>query len=80
MTVCEESVARCFVFQLQRIEEEARERMRRELQHRREMLLRRRDQNIERRLNLESLKNKQGLTKPWLFTYYVQWPRDAYER
>ena len=68
------------LLQLQRIEEEAHERMRRELQHRREILLRRRDQNIERRLNLESLKTKHGLSKSWLFTYYVQWPRDTYER
>lgn len=54
--------------------------MRSELQKKREMLLRRRDMNIERRHHLESLKTKQGITKSWIFTYYVKWPRDTYER
>lgn len=54
--------------------------MRAELQRKREMLMRRRDLNIERRHNLESLKTKQGITKGWVFTYYVTWPRETYER
>ena len=65
---------------MRRIEEEARERMRLELQRKREMLLRRRDQNLERRLHLDGLKTKQGITKGWVFTYYVTWPRETYER
>ena len=62
------------------MEEEARERMRQELQRRREMLMRRRDLNVERRKHLDGLKTRQGMTKPWVFTYYVSWPRETYER
>ena len=67
-------------FQLQKLEEEAREQMRLEMERRREMALKRREQNLERRSNLESVRQTQGLTRPWVFSYYVLWPREAYER
>ena len=66
--------------QLQAMEEEARDRMRQELERRREAALRRRDVNLERRSNLDGLKNGQGITKPWVFSYYVLWPRETYEK
>lgn len=66
--------------QLQRIEDEAREKMKQEMQRRRESLLRRREQNVERRKNLDGLKTKQAMTKGWVFTYYMHWPRETYER
>ena len=68
------------LLQLQKMEEEGRERMREELEARRELLLKRRDVNLERKANLDGIKRNQGLTKPWVFSYYVHWPRETYQR
>ena len=65
--------------QLQRLEEEAREQMKQEMEKRRDAALKRREQNLERRSNLESVRQSQGLTRPWVFSYYVLWPRETYE-
>ena len=54
--------------------------MKQEMEKRREAALKRREQNLERRSNLESVKHTQGITRPWVFSYYVLWPRESYER
>ncbi|XP_071826173.1 uncharacterized protein [Apostichopus japonicus] len=66
--------------QIQRLEEEARFKVRKELERRRARALRRREQNLEQQGHMNGLRRTQGMTKPWVFTYYVHWPRDTYER
>lgn len=68
------------IFQIQRLEEEARFKVRKELERRRARALRRREQNLEQQGHMNGLRRTQGMTKPWVFTYYVHWPRDTYER
>ena len=50
------------------------------MERRRELALRRREQNLEHRGHLEGIKQTQGLTRPGVFSYYVLWPQDTYER
>ncbi|XP_021354080.1 trichohyalin-like isoform X4 [Mizuhopecten yessoensis] len=64
--------------ELQRIESEAREQMQKELAHRREMALSRRDRNLEARSNMTRLKHSQGITQPWVWSYFIQWPMETY--
>ncbi|XP_064629020.1 titin homolog [Lineus longissimus] len=68
------------LIQLKKMEEEAREQMRQEFDKRREMLLKRREKNLEARNHLQGVRTSQGMTRPWTFSYYVLWPRDTYER
>ncbi|XP_071494209.1 uncharacterized protein [Diadema antillarum] len=65
---------------IQRMEEEARDRVRRKLESRRLWAFRRRERNNEHRGHLNGLRNTQGMTRPWVFSYYVHWPRDTYEK
>ena len=62
------------------MEEEARERMRQEMEKRREAALRRREKNLESKAHLDKVRYNQGITRPWVFSYYVLWPRETYER
>ncbi|CAD5120620.1 DgyrCDS9177 [Dimorphilus gyrociliatus] len=68
------------LIEIQRLEEEARERMRLELEQRRQILLRRRDINLERHSQLDKIRKAQGVTKSWIFSYFVRWPRENYEK
>ena len=68
------------IHQLKRIEAEAQERMRQEIEDRRKQLLKLREENLEKKKHLETIKRNQAYTKPWVFSYYVKWPRDTYER
>ena len=44
-----------------------------------QMLLQRRDDNIESLLHLDILRHDQEmLTRPWVFSYYIVWPRESY--
>lgn len=71
----------CSLFlQIQKLEEEARARVRKELERRRARAMRRREFNLEQQGHMNGLRRTQGMTKPWVFTYYVHWPRDTYER
>ena len=54
--------------------------MRLEMEERREQLIQMRELNMEKKKNLETIKKNQAYTKPWVFSYYVKWPRDSYER
>ena len=47
---------------------------------RKAQLMKLRELNIEKKRNLESIKKNQAYTKPWVFSYYVKWPRDTYEK
>ena len=67
-------------FQLQQLEKEAQDKMRVEIEERRRQLMQLRDQNIEKKRHLALIKANQAYTKPWVFSYYVQWPRDTYEK
>lgn len=71
-------MASCFP-QLRAEEDAARERARLEMERRRELALQRREQNLESRSHLANMKRSQGLTKPWVFSYYSHWPRESYE-
>ncbi|XP_022111267.1 protein split ends-like isoform X1 [Acanthaster planci] len=65
---------------IQKLEEEARERVQRELARRRAWALRRRELNQAQRDHLNSMRQTQGMTRPWVFSYYVHWPKENYER
>ncbi|XP_069130984.1 calponin homology domain-containing protein DDB_G0272472-like isoform X2 [Argopecten irradians] len=64
--------------ELHRIETEAREQMQKELAHRREIALARRERNLEARSNMTRLKHGQGITQPWVWSYFIQWPLETY--
>ena len=68
-----------FHLQLQRLEEEERDKLRQECDKRRQAALVRREQNLESRRHLQGLAKEQGITRPWTFSYYVHWPRDTYD-
>lgn len=42
--------------------------------------MRLRDENMEKKKHLETIKRNQAYTKPWTFSYYVKWDRENYER
>ncbi|XP_033629488.1 protein split ends-like [Asterias rubens] len=65
---------------IQRIEEEARERVRKELARRKTWALRRREHNQGQRDHLNGMRQTQGMTRPWVFSYYVHWPKENYEK
>lgn len=69
-----------FTLQLKRIEAEAQEKVKNEIEARRQQLLRLREINLEKKKHLEHVKYNQAYTKPWVFSYYVMWPRDTYEK
>ena len=69
-----------FHSQLAEWEEKARERVRKKIEARRKYLMRIRDKNRERRVHLNSVRQSQGMTRPWTFSYYVHWTRDTYEK
>ncbi|XP_059154052.1 trichohyalin-like [Physella acuta] len=66
--------------ELQRLEEEAREKMRGELEKRRAWALQRREHNLRTRSYMDSIKQAQGITEPWTFSYFVRWPKETYMR
>nr|XP_054774854.1 LIM domain only protein 7-like isoform X1 [Lytechinus pictus] len=65
---------------IQAMEEEARARVQKKLESRRLWALRRRERNNEQRSHLNGMRSTQGMTRPWVFSYYVLWPRETYER
>ncbi|XP_055890187.1 polyamine-modulated factor 1-binding protein 1-like isoform X2 [Biomphalaria glabrata] len=66
--------------ELQMLEEQARERLQAELEKRRTWALQRRDKNLEVRNYMDRIKQSQGITEPWTFSYFVKWPKDSYMR
>lgn len=42
--------------------------------------LRRRERNQEVRSHLASLQLNQSITRPWVYSYFVHWPRDLFEK
>lgn len=54
--------------------------MRQELEQRREILLKRRDVNLERHSQLDKVRKAQGVTKSWVFSYFIRWPKENYEK
>ena len=67
-------------FQLQRLEEEVRENMRLEMEQRKENAIKRRECNIESKSNLNRIRHSQGITRPWVWSYFIQWPMETYMR
>ncbi|CAL1546119.1 unnamed protein product [Lymnaea stagnalis] len=65
---------------LQQMEEEARERLRAELDKRRAWALQRREQNLKVRAYIDAIRQTQGITEPWTFSYFVKWPKESYMR
>ncbi|CAH1798223.1 unnamed protein product [Owenia fusiformis] len=68
------------LLKLKQLEEEAQDKLHQAMEKRRQAAMKRREQNLEQRAHLESVKHGQGMTKPWLFSYYVLWPRETYEK
>ncbi|XP_005098661.1 rootletin [Aplysia californica] len=66
--------------ELQRLEEEAREKMRDELEKRRLWAMKRREHNLDARAKLDAMRQSQGVTDPWTFSYFVRWPKESYMR
>ena len=64
--------------QLERLQEEAKVKLREDMERRRQVALRRRDQNIESRRHMDALKRGQQMSRPWIFSYYVVWPKESY--
>ena len=62
------------------MEDQARQKMRVDMEKRREAALKRREINLEAKRHLNGLRITQGLTRPWVFSYYVHWPRETYEK
>jgi len=65
--------------QLQSMEQEAREHLQRGLEAKRDAALVRRDINLERKSNMDKLKHKQGITPPWVWSYFIPWPKESYD-
>ncbi|XP_033101851.1 titin homolog [Anneissia japonica] len=68
------------ILQIKRIEDEARARVLKKLEGKRIWAMRRRDANVQRFAHLNSVRRTQGMTRPWVFSYYVHWPRQTYEK
>ncbi|KAK3096631.1 hypothetical protein FSP39_001897 [Pinctada imbricata] len=64
--------------ELKKLEEEARLRMQKELEARREAALDRRKVNLERKDHMNKIKQSQGITRAWIFSYFVRWPIETY--
>lgn len=66
------------IFQLKDMEEAAKLKLQQELEERRAKALARREENLENRANMDKLKLSQGITKSWVFSYFVRWPLESY--
>ena len=42
--------------------------------------MRRQERNQDVRRHLASLQLNQHLTRPWVYSYFVHWPRDLFEK
>ncbi|XP_050392729.1 uncharacterized protein LOC126811202 [Patella vulgata] len=65
---------------LKKLEEEARDEMRIELYHKRDWAVKRREINLERRAHHDVLGYGQGLTRPWVFSYFALCPSAPYNK
>jgi len=66
--------------QVIQLEHEAREKLRREAEHRRQHIMALRKKNLDSKASLSSIRRNQGINKSWVFSYYVHWPRETQER
>lgn len=64
--------------ELKDMEEAAKLKLQQELEERRAKALARREENLENRANMDKLKHSQGITKSWVFSYFVRWPLESY--
>ena len=60
------------------MEEAAKLKLQQDLEERRAKALARREENLENRSNMDKLKHSQGITKSWVFSYFVRWPLESY--
>ncbi|XP_061169189.1 calponin homology domain-containing protein DDB_G0272472-like [Saccostrea echinata] len=66
------------LLELKEMEEAAKIKMQQDLEERRAKALARRDENLENKANMDKLKQSQGITKAWVFSYFVRWPLESY--
>ena len=81
MEVTDGMITLCFSFfilQLKDMEEAAKLKLQQDLEERRAKALARREENLENRSNMDKLKHSQGITKSWVFSYFVRWPLESY--
>nr|XP_022293237.1 calponin homology domain-containing protein DDB_G0272472-like isoform X11 [Crassostrea virginica] len=64
--------------ELKDMEEAAKLKLQQDLEERRAKALARREENLENRSNMDKLKHSQGITKSWVFSYFVRWPLESY--
>ncbi|XP_052708641.1 uncharacterized protein LOC128183589 isoform X9 [Crassostrea angulata] len=64
--------------ELKDMEEAAKLKLQQDLEERRAKALARREENLENRANMDKLKHSQGITKSWVFSYFVRWPLESY--
>lgn len=62
-----------------RLEAVARMRLMHEAARRKTMLLKRREQNLDRIQHLRNVRQDQGLTRSRVFSYYIRIPREVWE-
>ncbi|XP_071943598.1 uncharacterized protein [Antedon mediterranea] len=68
------------LLQIKKAEEEARARVLKKLEGQKIWAMRRREANREHFSHLNNVRRTQGTTRPWVFSYYVHWPRQTYEK
>ncbi|XP_074650867.1 uncharacterized protein LOC141905743 isoform X3 [Tubulanus polymorphus] len=68
------------IMELQKMEEAARMQVQQDMEKRRSAALKRREHNLEVRTHLDGMRQGQNVTRPWVFSYFVLWPRETYER
>ncbi|XP_056015845.1 trichohyalin-like isoform X13 [Ostrea edulis] len=66
------------LMELKEMEEAAKLKMQQDLEERRAKALARREENLENKSNMDKLKQSQGITKAWVFSYFVRWPLESY--
>ena len=56
------------------IEHEAREKLKSELENYRKSIMKLREKNLELRYDLSMLLHSHGINRPYVFSYYSEWP------
>ncbi|KAK3598474.1 hypothetical protein CHS0354_039562 [Potamilus streckersoni] len=68
------------ITELRMMEEKAKAEMQLALEQKRTEAILRRDKNLEARQNISQLRYRQAITRAWVFSYFVKWPRETFEQ
>ena len=64
----------------QEMSDKAIEQIRHELEQYRQSLFAAREQNLKKKFDLMLLKHEHSLTKPYVFSYNVEWPIESFSK